>query len=417
MKKLLMMVGLLSVAVCMGATPKVAWDLAKDAGDLSKELKKNGFIPFTASRAFEVPQVIKNHSVFTAQITLKFTKTPEEKTRINLFNQMTADTGWKFSILNFGGVGSPMTLVVNGVTYNVGWFRAKAGDVQTYTIAARKGLVTVYKDKTPLKNFFTVTTPNLEPIKIGGEITERDGTEMEGVQLLGLKFFGPEVEFYQPGEKRDFANGFKGGKGWMVEVPAVEKKNMPRILYYGDSISAGYTGYLKKNIAGKAYGYHWCGFNGNANGIHEQAFAEVAKLAKYNMIVFNNGLHSLHWTEDKVSDEMIKDNYRAMVKVFRENAPQAKLVYLMTTPHTARKDASGKVSGFGDLNNVVQRLNRLAKEVMTEEKVDILDGYAMLKDKLELAAGDGYHWQGPAYEILANAIAAKLFNKKLKKSK
>jgi hypothetical protein len=44
---------------------------------------------------------------------------------------------------------------------------------------------------------------------------------------------------------------------------------------------------------------------------------------------------------------------------------------------------------------------------MKEEGVDCVDLYALLKDRLDLAAGDQYHWTGDAYRLIAEALQKK----------
>lgn len=380
------------------------WDIAKDAGDLSAQFRAQKKLPFSTATQFEIPcSAIKDFSTFTVTAKLKFNEMVDPS-QMGIFSQITSDAGWSFSIMNFGRVGSPMTLNVNGVRYNTGWFRSKPGETHTFTIAAKKGMVVAYMDNRVLKRCFTTVTPASTPIKVGGGGGGQP--EMKGVELLDLKIYGPKEEFYAKGESRDFAVGYKGGKGWMVAVPAKEPKRLPRLLYYGDSISHGYSGALNKLLKGKAYLYHWSNFVSGFS-INEKAFNDVATLAKYDMIVFNNGLHSLHWTPEKVTDEQIEGVTRAIVHAFRKGAPQARLVWLSTTPHTARKGPNGKVSSVGEKNPIVQRINRIAAKVMKEEKVDVIDGYGLLIGHLDFASGDQYHWKGPAYEILAKAIAEK----------
>ena len=383
---------------------KPVWDLAKDAGPVSAQLKADGCIPLSTASRFEIPcAAIQDFSAFTVRAKLRFNEMAD-RTQMRLFDQITSDAGWSFSIMNFGRVGSPITLNVNGVTYNTGWFRAKAGETHTFTIAAKKGMVVAYMDDRVLKRCFTVVTPASTPIKVGGGSSNMP--EMKGVELLELKIYGPKEEFWAKGEPREFAVGYKGGKGWMVAVPAKETKNLPRLLYYGDSISHGYSAPLGKLLKDKAYLYHWSNFVGGFS-INEKAFNDVATLAKYDMIVFNNGLHSLHWTPDKATDAQIEGVTRAIVRAFKKGAPQAKLVWLSTTPHTAKRGPDGKVSGVGEKNAIVQRINTIAAKVMKEENVDVIDGYGLLIGHLDLASGDQYHWRGPAYEILAKAIAEK----------
>jgi len=380
------------------------WDLAKDAEALSAEFKEKKSLPMSSAGQFEIPcAAIRDFSTFTVSIKLKFNSL-EDRTQLKLFDQITSGAGWSFSIMNYGRVGSPMTLNVNGVTYNTGWFRSKPGETHTFTIAAKRGMVVAYKDDRVLKRCFTTVTPASTPIKVGGSVSKI--AEMKGVELLELRIYGPEEEFWAKGEPHDFAVGYKGGKGWMVAVPAKETENLPRLLYYGDSISHGYSGALGRILKGKAYLYHWSNFVAGFS-INEKAFNDVATLAKYDMIVFNNGLHSLHWTPEKATDEQIERVTRAIVRAFRKGAPQAKLVWLSTTPHTAGKGPGGKVTSTGELDPIVQRINRIAAKVMKEENVDVIDGYGLLIGHLELASGDHYHWKGPAYEILAKAIADK----------
>lgn len=388
----------------MKSTP--CWDLAKDKG------VKEG-MPLSTETAFSIPhQAIPNHSAFTATATLRF-GTVEKKTHIVLFDQRTADTGWSLSLCYFPAVGSPVTFVCNGETYSAGWFRAKPGETHTITITARKGIVVIYEDDHVFKRFFKVITPNLEPIWVG---RTRSKQEMKNVTLCSLRFYGPDEEYYAKGESHEFATGYKGGKGWLVEVPSDESKPLPRLLYYGDSISSGYKWPLQQLLKGKAYSYHWSHFLSNPNSFNEKAFLAVAKLAPYDMIVFNNGLHSLHWTKENTGDEQIRQLLRNVIHTFRKGAPQAKLVWLSTTPHTARRASPGeKISSTGKLNDVVIRINTLAKEVMDEENVEIIDGYGMLIHHLDLAAGDEYHWKGPAYKMLAQAIADCFFESLKKK--
>jgi hypothetical protein len=45
---------------------------------------------------------------------------------------------------------------------------------------------------------------------------------------------------------------------------------------------------------------------------------------------------------------------------------------------------------------------------MKEEGIEVIDAYALLASHLELAAGDSFHWQGPAYQLLTKEISKKV---------
>ena len=131
-------------------------------------------------------------------------------------------------------------------------------------------------------------------------------------------------------------------------------------------------------------------------------------MAEFDLIFFNNGLHSLSWTPEKATDQQIADTTRAIVRGFKAGAPRARLFWIATTPHTARRPEPGKpVTALGDKNPIVLRINRLAEQVMKEEGIEVLDVYAPLAARLDLAAGDEYHWSSPAYKIISDAIVAK----------
>ena len=217
-----------------------------------------------------------------------------------------------------------------------------------------------------------------------------------------MKVYGPDYKYYQPGESADtIKNGYVGGQGWLVRVPGKTDKPLPRILYYGDSISMGYGDRFTALMKDNAYCYHWCHFIGYVGSFPTGAFKAAAVSQPFNVIIFNNGLHSLHWSPDKVTDTQIEAVLRNMVHAFRKGAPKAKLIWAATTPHTAK---GRPVTAVGDLNPIVIRINTLAEKVMKEEGVDWLDLYALLKNRLNLAAGDQYHWSGDAYQLIAEAL-------------
>jgi hypothetical protein len=54
---------------------------------------------------------------------------------------------------------------------------------------------------------------------------------------------------------------------------------------------------------------------------------------------------------------------------------------------------------------------------MKEENIECLDMYTPLAARLDLAAGDEYHWSGPAYKIIADAITTKTFEVLQQKNK
>lgn len=374
------------------------------------------------AQPFEIPhEVVDDVNAFTVEAKLKFDAKRTDGMFFPLFDAAVSETGWGIGLLWRDGFADPVMLLENGRTHYASYAMAtvKPGSEHTFTLAVRDGWIVVYMDGKVQKSFIQKIVPNLAPVTVGRIVREhwerpslghffRSGSPvvpMEGVTLLSLKVWGGAEKYYAPGEPREAASGFTSGDGWTMEVPTHEDRERPRLLYCGDSISDGYTAPLKARMKDKAWIYHWNRSWNDIRTIDEKAYLGVGKYARYDVVVFNNGLHSLHWTEDKVTDAQIAEHYRRQVRAFRAACPQATLVYLMTTPHTAARDVSGKVRALGDRNDVVIRLNRIAAGVMHEEKVGVLDAYSMFESRLDLARGDHFHWTGRAYEILAGAVA------------
>jgi hypothetical protein len=387
--------------------PVPVWDLAKDAfaATTGRIERVGGHVQMDGQSAFAIPNsAIPDPSCFTIAMELRFHEV-EQRGYLQLLDQRVSDTGFAVDALNWSAVGSPLNTVVNGIAYGRNSFRASTNQVWRFIFAVRDGAVAVYQNQAAGPQYLLRITPNLAPIWVGRTPHRKDGKPIANYEILGLKVYGPDYKYYQPGESADtMKNGYVGGPGWLVRLPGKIDKPLPRILYYGDSISMGYGDRFTALMKDKAYCYHWCHFVGGVGGFQTNAFAAAAGVAPFDVIIFNNGLHSLSWSPEKVTDAQIEDVLRNMVRAFRKGAPKAQLIWAATTPQTAK---GRPVTSLGDLNPIVIRINTLAEKVMKEEGVDSVDLYALLKDRLHLAAGDQYHWTGDAYQLIAGALKAK----------
>ena len=278
----------------------------------------------------------------------------------------------------------------------------------TFTVAVRHGSASYYLDDAPGGQYFTMLLPNDEPMWVGKKLLPKEKS-FAAAQISALKVYGPDFTYKSPKEVLSAEpRGAIAGKDWMIDAPTVVDPSRPKLLFYGDSISGGYRQYLLPALEGKVYAYHWTGFVGGIDPKVDALIKQGAAIADFKLIFFNNGLHSLSWTPEKATDQQVIDTQRAIVRGFKAGAPQAKLFWIATTPHTARHSEPGKpVDALGDKNPVVLRINRLSEQVMKEEGVEVIDMYTPLAAKLELAAGDEYHWSGPAYKMISDAIVAK----------
>ncbi|MAS93906.1 MAG: hypothetical protein CMO55_11995 [Verrucomicrobiales bacterium] len=401
------------------AADDVLWDLAVDGvpadGQSGSVELVDGEVSLKDGAAFAVPaEAFPDQRNFTVQISLSL----EELVQDGVFTVMrkeSEETDDGFSI-SFNYKDNPyyaraITSEVNAILMRSrGLNGHKVPEVDhpyTFTVAVREGLATFYVDDVPVKTCFMELIPNKEPMWIGRNADPKAKTLP--VTIHSVKVYGPEYEYVSKREpKSEFPRGAVAGKGWALDVPQIDHPEWPKVLIYGDSISVGYSRhFIEEMLKRKVYVFHCVHFVGGE--VPEAALTEMAGRYPFDAIVFNNGLHSLSWTPDRVSDEKVKDRMGRLARCFKNGAPQAKLFYLMTTPHTAARPSKEEpVKELGDKNDVVIRLNTLSDEVMEEEGIEVIDAYALFAPRLELASGDGYHWHGEAYQLLSDEIVKRL---------
>jgi len=400
------------------ADDKALWDLATDP--IQADLQSGnvtvveGKVTLEDGAAFAVPAgAFPDQKNFTVQVTFEISELIEQSVFTIMSKQSGSDTDDGFTLdMNYRQtpyyarrIGS----YVNNIFMQASGIGGKQGPQvdtpYTFTMSVRDGYASFYLDDRPFKKCFMEMIPNDQPMWIGRNLKPTDKT-MPTV-ITGVKVFGASFD-YISGKEAEKANprGAVAGKGWALDVPKIEHPQWPKILIYGDSISMGYRGsFIPEMLKHQAYVFHCVHFVGGE--VPKAALTEMAGRYQFDAIVFNNGLHSLHWTPDKVSDQVIRDRMRDLAQCFKTGAPQADIFYLMTTPHTAAKPAADQpVDQFGEKNDVVVRLNTISGQVMQEQGIEIIDVYSILAQQLELASGDGYHWSRPAYEIISREISA-----------
>jgi hypothetical protein len=176
---------------------------------------------------------------------------------------------------------------------------------------------------------------------------------------------------------------------------------LPRVLLVGDSIVGGYNGGVAALLKDKAnVDYFMTGANLASPGFND-ALDKVLTDHQYAVIHFNeSGLHA--WPAGRIPEGQYGPLMRGYLAMIREKAPQAKLIWASNTPVTV-KGEPGKLDP--EINPRVIALNEAAQPVMVENSVPIDDLYTLMLDKLDLAAGDQFHWSAAGRDIQAKAVA------------
>ena len=426
--KLLALLSVLHLAIAACTAPSFStaaddsplWDLSRN--DILPALKSgvvekvDGLVKLKDGASFAVPaEAFPDQANFTVQVTLSLDALVQDAVFTAMQKQSTQDDGFSF-FFNYRdnpAHSRQVNSVVNGILMTGGSLNGRLepqiNTPHTLTVAVRRGLATFYIDDIPCKTCFMELIPNGEPMWIGRNANPKAKTMP--VTIRGVKVFGASFNYVSKREsKSEFPRGAVAGKGWALDVPQLDHTDWPKVLIYGDSISGGYSGsFIPEMRKQKIHVFHCVHFVGG--DVPEAALTEMAGRYKFDVIIFNNGLHSLHWTPDKVSDAAVQERMQKLARCFKKGAPQARIYYLLTTPHTAaRPTPEQPVVSLGDKNDVVIRLNTLSSQVMKEEGIEVIDGYSLLASRLDLAAGDKYHWQGPAYQLLSQELGKRVIS-------
>ena len=176
---------------------------------------------------------------------------------------------------------------------------------------------------------------------------------------------------------------------------ADEKKDLPRVLLVGDSICNGYQAPVRKLLEGKVNVSYWVSSFCVTSDIYFDELALQLKRGKFDVVHFNNGLH----TSPK---RTTVSEYEAMMekalRFVRERLPQAKLIWASSTP--LRKDESGWVP---QLNAAGARVAAKVPGVTTNDLFALMDPM----DRGENWA-DKYHYKAPAVQKQAAQVAARI---------
>ncbi len=197
---------------------------------------------------------------------------------------------------------------------------------------------------------------------------------------------------------------------------AVSKLELPEVLILGDSISIGYTPYVKEMLAGKAEVHRPVYPDGSPENCEgtTKGVAEVNRWLgdkKWDIIHFNFGLHDLKHVDPethKNSDDP-GDPYQAGLNQYVKNLKQitgrlkqtgARLIFATTTP--VAPGTTGPVRE----PETVRKYNKAAVRLMKKEGIVINDLYNFalpILDEIQIA--HNVHYTGKGYKKFAEEIS------------
>ena len=145
-----------------------------------------------------------------------------------------------------------------------------------------------------------------------------------------------------------------------------ETKDLPRVLLVGDSICQGYQEFVRKRLKGKMNVSYWASSYCVTSPAYLPLLSVYLNEAKYDVIHFNNGLHSL-----ETPTEAYKNCFRTAIELIRRRQPQAKFVWCSSTP---LKDAA-KTAKCRELNAAAAQVVAEFGGIATNDLFALLDPF------------------------------------------
>ena len=178
-----------------------------------------------------------------------------------------------------------------------------------------------------------------------------------------------------------------------------DKCDLPRVLLIGDSIVDAHSPAVQEELRDKYYvdriatsrsfdqNYYW--------NLLDFFFSDTK--IKYNLIIFNFGLHGFHIPTYDYGIGLDK-----LTKRLKREC--SNLLYRNLTPMV---DTTGEDWNVKQIQLVIDR-NEVAEKVMAGNGVPILDMYTSMLGKDDIRLGDPYHFNDKGKELQAKIIAEKV---------
>lgn len=193
--------------------------------------------------------------------------------------------------------------------------------------------------------------------------------------------------------------------GYMLEdyewdrtwIEKANDKTAKRVLYIGDSISCG-TRTSGNKLSGGEMLFDGYGTSKALDNPYyfESLLAFAKQEPKRDAVVFNNGLHGWHLSEEEY-ERLYKD---FVDKLLNEFTDVPLMIVLTTFP--INKDYCP--------DRVVIR-NEIARKIAAERGLEVIDLYTVSQENKNSLCDDGVHFVEEGYDVLAKAVMESLKNR------
>jgi hypothetical protein len=179
-----------------------------------------------------------------------------------------------------------------------------------------------------------------------------------------------------------------------IWISHANETSLPRVLLIGDSIVRDYYPEVEKRLTGKAFVARLATSRFVADPVLLKEVELVLSETKFDVILFNNGMHGWQHTEAEYQNGLPK-----FIMTIRAHAPNAKLIWASTTPLRDGKGITGDTKAEYSDERIASR-NAIAAETVAAQKVSTVDLNAAVRGHPELHS-DNVHFNGEGSQILA----------------
>ena len=171
-----------------------------------------------------------------------------------------------------------------------------------------------------------------------------------------------------------------------------DTEGVPRVLYIGDSISNG-THLNATNAAERKILFNCYATSKAVDNpyFYPQLKMFIEQCEKRDAIIFNNGLHGWH-----LSEEEYGRGYLEIIKKLSSDYPTIPIYLALTTAVNAV---------VGGSERVVPR-NEKVLEIASSLGLEVIDLYSVSVENARLHTSDGVHFTAEGYDALAEAVVA-----------
>lgn len=176
--------------------------------------------------------------------------------------------------------------------------------------------------------------------------------------------------------------------------PIEDRPGLPRVLVIGDSISVDYTLPLRRRL-GEVANLHRVPDNARSTSNIMSHFDEWVGDERWDFIVLNSGLHDVAYDHYEQGDQ--RALYRRNLEKILDRLERTGAVVFFATTTPAQFN--------GARDPLVPQYNAVAREVMEERGIEVIDLYGVIEPHFDSVRVDDLHFGSEGSEMFAATIA------------